>query len=83
MIELPYGVGVRIDAENAAIIQSHLMPAPVKIEPPRVRVDFNGDASLGAGFQNSVDVDFISGAPGELTPGHMAQDGRIRIFNRL
>ena len=52
VVELPDGVGVGIDAEDAAVIESLLMPAPVEIEPPRMRIDFNGNAVLGAGFQN-------------------------------
>ena len=62
MIELPDGVSVGIDAEDAAVIQRLLVPAPVKVKPPRVGIDFNGDAVFGAGFQNSVDVDLISRA---------------------
>jgi hypothetical protein len=29
-----------------------LVPAPVKIKTPRVRVNLNSDGMLGAGFQN-------------------------------
>src|SRR6185312_8377175 len=44
VIELADGMGVWIDAEYAAVIQSLLVPAPVKVETPGVRVDFDGDA---------------------------------------
>ena len=53
VVELPDGVRVGIDAEDAAVIESLLMPAPVEIEPPRMRIDFNGNAVLGAGSQES------------------------------
>jgi hypothetical protein len=67
MVELPYGVGIGINAEDAAVVQGLLVPAPVEIKPPRLRIDLHGDAALGAGFQDFIDVDLISGAPCELT----------------
>ncbi len=36
---------------------------------------------LGASFQNSVDVDFISGAALQLAACHMADNCRIGIFD--
>jgi hypothetical protein len=50
MAELPDRMRVGIDTEDATIIQSLLMPAPVKIEPPRIGVDLEGDSVLGAGW---------------------------------
>jgi hypothetical protein len=50
------GVRVRIDAEDKAIIERLLVPAPVEVEPPWMRIDFDGDAVLGGGFQDFVDV---------------------------
>ena len=55
------------------------MPAPIEIKPPRVGVNFNGNAMLGAGREHSLDVDFVPRPPQELPPGHMAQDGGVRI----
>jgi hypothetical protein len=83
MVELPDRVRVGIDAEDAAIIQSFLVPAPVKVEAPGMRVDLDGDAVLGAGFQDPFDIDLISRPSGELTPGHVAKDRRIGILNRF
>jgi hypothetical protein len=37
--------------------RAFLVPAPVKVKTPRVRVDFDGDAVLHAGFENLVDID--------------------------
>ena len=69
MVQLPDGVRVRIDAEDAAIIERLLVPAPVEVESPWMRIDFDGDAVLGAGFKDFVDVDLISRSAGELAPG--------------
>ena len=82
VVELPNGVGVGINAEYAAVIQSLLMPAPVEIEPPRMGIDFNRNAVLSAGSQNPVDVDLISRAALELSAGHVAENGRIGILDR-
>ena len=60
MVQLPDGVGVGINAEDAAVIERLLVPAPVEIEPPWMRVDFHGDAVLGAGFEDFVDIDLIA-----------------------
>jgi hypothetical protein len=59
------------------------MPAPVEIELPRMGVDFNGNTVLSAGSQNLVDVDLISRAALELPPGHVAENSRIVILDRL
>jgi len=59
MVQLPDGVRVGIDAEDAAVIERLLVPAPVEVEPPRMRVDFYRDV-FRAGFQDFVDVDLIS-----------------------
>ena len=82
VVELPDGVGVGINAEDAAVIQSLLMPAPVEIEPPRMGIDFNRNAVLSAGSQNLVDVDLISRAALELSSGHVAENGRVGILDR-
>jgi hypothetical protein len=46
VVELADGMGIRVDAEDAAVIERLLVPAPVKIETPRMRVDFDGDAMM-------------------------------------
>ena len=55
------------------------MPAPIEIKPPGVGVNFDGNAMLGAGREHSLDADFVPRPPQELPPGHMAQDGGVRI----
>ena len=62
VIELADGMSVRIDAENAAVIQRLLMPTPVKIKTPGMSVDFNGNAVFPARPKDPVDVDFVTGA---------------------
>src|SRR6187549_2605345 len=52
VIQLANGVGVGINAEDAAARERHLVPAPVQIEAPRMRVDFNGDAVLAASLED-------------------------------
>src|SRR6185312_8755502 len=81
MAELRDRMCVWIDAENSTVIEGFLVPAPVKVEPPRMRVDFNGDAVFGAGFQHFVDVDLIAGAALKLTAGQVAYDRGVRIFD--
>ena len=49
-IELAGRMRIRIDAHGTAQSQGTAMPAPIKIEPPRIGIDFNRDAMLGAGF---------------------------------
>jgi hypothetical protein len=49
VIELANGMSVGVDAEHATELQHRLMPAPVKIKPPRMRVDFDCNAMLRAG----------------------------------
>jgi hypothetical protein len=52
-------VGIQVDAEDAAVIQRLLVPAPVKIKAPRMRIDFNGDAVPGASLQDLIVVDLV------------------------
>src|SRR6188508_1213620 len=74
---------VGVDAEDAAKLQRLLMPAPVEVKPPRMRVGFDGNAILRASFQNFFDVDFVAGTPLELTTRHMPYDCRMRVFDCL
>jgi hypothetical protein len=53
-------MSIGVDAEDAAAIKGFLVPAPVKVKTPRVRVDFDGDAVLHAGFENLVDIDLVT-----------------------
>ena len=63
MVELSDGMSVGFEAEDAAVFERLLVPAPIKIEPPRMRIDLDGDAVLCASFQDFVDIDFIAGTP--------------------
>ena len=62
MVKLADGVGIWIDAKNAAIFKRLLMPAPIEIEPPGIGVDLHGDAMRGAGGQNLLDINFVAGS---------------------
>ena len=61
---------------------ARLVPAPVKVKPPGIGVDFHGDAMRGAGFENPLDIDFVTRPPQQLAAGHMAEDGGIGICHR-
>src|SRR6476469_6457622 len=79
VVQLANGVGVRIDAEDAAIFERFLMPSPVKVKAPWMRVDLDGYAVFCAGLENLVDVDLVAGAPLQLASGHMPDDRRMGI----
>ena len=70
---------VRIDAQHTADIEGLLVSAPVKIETPRMGVDFDDNIVLGAGPQHLLDVDFVPRSPLKLPPGHVAYDGVVRM----
>ena len=73
---------VGIDTEHAAKFQAALIPAPVEIKPPRVRIDFNGDAVLRACLENFFDIDLIAWRPQQLASGHVAEHGDKRVPHR-
>jgi hypothetical protein len=80
-VDFGYGMGVGIDGLHAAELQRPLMPTPVKIKPPRVRVDLNGDTVLRASAQYRFDADLISWSSEQLTAGHVTQN-RVRVRDR-
>lgn len=55
------------------------MPAPIKIEAPWVSIDLDDHVVLGAGPEHLLDIDFVAWPPLELPPGHVADDGGVRI----
>ena len=79
VVELGDRVRVRIDAQHATEFERGLVPAPVQVEPPWVGVDLYGDVMLGAGPQHLLEVDFVARPPLELAPGHVPDDGGMRI----
>ena len=78
-VELRDGMGVGIDAEDAAELQGAPMPAPVKIEPPRICVDLDGDAVIRARLQDFLDVHVIAWPAQEQAAGHVPENGDERI----
>ena len=74
-IEFARRMRIRIDAHHATKPQRRLMPPPIKVKTPRIRVDFNGDAVLGAGRKDLLDVNVVPGTAQKLPPGHMPKDG--------
>jgi hypothetical protein len=50
----------RVDALEAPK-SSPLVPAPVKIKPPGIGVDFHCNPMSGTSFQNSHDIDVVAG----------------------
>ena len=67
-IELARGMGVGVDAHQAAEAQGRFMPAPVKIEPPWVGIDLDRDAVLGTRRKHLLDVDVVAGAASNCRP---------------
>jgi hypothetical protein len=41
---------IGIDTEDAAVIKSSLVPAPVEVQPPRMGIDFDSNAIFSACF---------------------------------
>jgi hypothetical protein len=65
-------MGIGIDGHQAPDLEPRLVPAPIQIEPPWVRI-----AVLGAGGQNLLDIDLITRPPQRLPRRHVTEDGRI------
>src|SRR4051794_36535735 len=74
---------IRVDAEQASQCQRALAPAPVHVQPPRVSVDLDRHAMLGAGAQNALHVDLVARSPHQLPSRDMTQDGRMRVLDGL
>ena len=56
-------MGIGIDADDTAVIEGSLVPAPIEIiKPPRMSIDLDGDAVFRAGFEDLLDVDLVSGS---------------------
>ena len=83
VVELPDRMSVRIDAEDAALIECLLMPAPVEVESPGMSVNFDSDAVFRTRFEDFVDVEIITGPAQQLASGHVPDDCRPRISDRL
>ena len=81
-VNLGSRVRVGIDAEHAAKLETALIPPPVEIKPPGVRVDLDRDAMLRAGLQDLLDIDLIARPPQKLSAGHVAEDGHEGIAHR-
>src|SRR3954469_22164329 len=54
---------VRIDGHYATEFERASVPPPVEVETPRVGIDLNGYAMLGAGRENLFDVHLVSWPP--------------------
>src|SRR4051794_9725411 len=83
VVELADRMSVRIDAEDAAMIECLLMPAPVEVESPRMCIDFDSDAVFRTRFEDFVDVEIITGPAQQLATGHVPDDCRLRISDRF
>jgi len=70
---------VWVDAEDAAELQTPLVPSPVQVQSPRIGIDFHGHSMLGAGSQNRIDIDVVSWPAQELPSSHMPKDCRVWI----
>jgi len=81
-VELAGRMRVGVDAHDASEIKGPLVPAPVKVEAPGIRIDFHSDAIRGACLENAFDINFVTRPPQQLAPGHMAEDSGVRICHR-
>src|SRR3954465_13306946 len=75
-------MSVGIDAEHAAEFEPTLVPAPVEVQPVRIRVDLNRDIVTGTGLQDGIDVDLVAFSPQQQSAGHVAEYGRERVCDR-
>jgi hypothetical protein len=73
------GMGIGVDAHEAAEPQGRFMPEPVKIEPPRLCVDLDRDAVLGTCRSHLLNVDVVAGRRSNCRP---PEDRRIGIGHR-
>src|SRR3954464_5640651 len=73
---------IRVDAHHTSEFKGPLVPAPVKVEAPGVRIDFHGNAIRGACFENAFNIDFVTRPTQQLAAGHMAEDSGVRICDR-
>src|SRR4026208_1636794 len=72
---------VWVNAENAAELQTALVPSPIQVQSPGIGIDFNGHSMIGAGSQNCIDIDVIAWPAQELPSSHMSKDCREWIGN--
>src|ERR1044071_10418037 len=75
-------MSIGIDAEAATQFQSAAQPPPIEVEPPRIAVDLNGNPVLGAGDQNALDINLVTGTAQQLPAGHVADDANEWIGGR-
>ena len=62
---------VGVDAHDASEIKGPLVPAPVKVEAPGIRIDCHSDAIRCACLENAFDINFVTRPPQQLAPGHI------------
>src|SRR5829696_2597277 len=80
-IELLHRVRVGIDAHHAPELERPAVPAPVDVEPVRIGIDLDGDAMLGTGPENALDVNIVTRPTHEHAAGHVPKDGGVRLPN--
>src|SRR5215207_1372513 len=76
-------MSIRIDAHHTAQLKRAPVPAPVKVEPPRIRVDLHGNTVVRAGGKNLFDVELRSRPAQQLPASHVAEDSGVRIRHRV
>src|SRR5438045_1456008 len=68
-------MGIGVNAELAAELDSAAQPPPLEIEPPGVAIDLDRDTVLGAGGQHALDVQVIAWATQQLPARHVTDHG--------
>src|SRR4051794_11150997 len=72
---------IGIDAHHASELERALMPAPVKVEAPGIRVDLDANAACRTGFQDRLDINLVPWPTQQLAPGHVTENGCVRVLD--
>jgi hypothetical protein len=74
-------VRVRIDAQPASQFERAAEPSPIQVEPPRIRVQLDGDVVARASLEDGLDIELVSGPSQKLSA--VSKDGGVGICDRV
>src|SRR4051812_38414368 len=81
VIEFADRVRIRIDAENAPILERLFVQPPIEVKSPWMGINLNRNAMFCADLQDPFYVDVVTRASLKLAPGHMAENCGVWICN--
>src|SRR3569832_1775570 len=81
MVEFVCRVSIGIDREHASQLQPARAPAPIAVQTPRIGIDFDSHAMSRTCAEDTLHVDFVTGAAQQLAPRDMPENSRVRISN--